>query len=344
MKLNAAGIVAASLVGSGIALARSQAPPRLDFGSWETLPDIPWPTSDMSVTAVGDVAYLVGGCAADQLWVEDWGLYACGGLNGGVTDESYAYNLTSGSSTTIASAPRRRYRHSAVAVGDEIYVLGGTDDSDGPIPEVDVYDTRTGLWRTEAALNMTLPVTDAAAFVVGGDKIHVVGGYEHYSYVPQVAMQVFDLANPSQGWTVPATGNLAVGRGDFGVLPIQLPPDNATPPASGGGDTAGPEEPAAFMAIGGFDASFVAPLSSTEIFHVANGTWTAGPSLVLPRADKAMVVVGGFPYVLGGETTSDNAGAVPVKDIEVLADPALGWEQDPSGELDLHKFRFSAVE
>lgn len=74
------------------------------------------------------------------------------------------------------------------------------------------------------------------------------------------------------------------------------------------------------------------------------GTWTAGPSLVLPRADKAMVVVGGFPYVLGGETTSDNAGAVPVKDIEVLANPAIGWEQDPSGELDLHKFRFSAVE
>ena len=43
---------------------------------------------------------------------------------------------------------RPRYRHAAAAVGTDIYVFGGTDDTDAIVYHVDKFDTVSETWST----------------------------------------------------------------------------------------------------------------------------------------------------------------------------------------------------
>lgn len=296
----------------------------IDFSSWESLPSMQYAASDMSVTVVDGIAYVIGGCVADQQYVDDFGVYACGGAAGGVTNRGFSYDITranEGDTTAIPSAPRERYRHMAVAIGEEVYVLGGTDDSEAPIAEIDIFNTVTGVWRTDTAMAMTTPVTDGAAFVVG-DRVHVCGGYKHYDYSIYNTTQVFDITNPEGGWTNAAELNTA--RGDFGIVEL----------ADGTGASS-------FLAVGGWDASFAAPLTSTEVYNVAADAWTAGPTLAVGRADKAIAAANNFVYVIGGE----GPGGLPINEIEYFDHSVAlaGGTFSAANALELDRFRFAAV-
>ncbi len=65
---SATSVSAMALLLAGAA-AVADAHSSLDFSTWDDLPDMPQATSDMTVTEVGGLAYLVGGCTADQLFV-----------------------------------------------------------------------------------------------------------------------------------------------------------------------------------------------------------------------------------------------------------------------------------
>ena len=61
--------------------------------------------------------------------------------------------------------PRIRYRHGAAAVGTDIYVFGGTDDSDAIIYHVDKFDTITETWSTLSQLMVDAYRDPAALYV-----------------------------------------------------------------------------------------------------------------------------------------------------------------------------------
>jgi hypothetical protein len=71
------------------------------------------------------------------------------------------------------SMPRARERMACAALGDRIYVVGGTVNM-VPSTVVDVLDTLAGEWTTLASELPTPPV--GAALIACGDSLHLLGG------------------------------------------------------------------------------------------------------------------------------------------------------------------------
>lgn len=122
--------------------------------------------SDMTATLNDDAIYVIGGCAENQIYINEthagqYPGYYCGFFEG-VTNRAEKYEPETDTWTTLADAPRKRYRHAAVNFGDFIYIFGGVNDTDQDMPEVDIYDTRTDTWTT-SDVPMTNPVRDLAA-------------------------------------------------------------------------------------------------------------------------------------------------------------------------------------
>ena len=120
----------------------------------------------MTATTVGQGIYVFGGCASNQVYIgqADFARYAglpmnnadvqnfyanyyCGMFDG-VSNSSDVYFPESHTWRTLPEMPRHRYRHAAAAVGTDIYVFGGTDDSDSIIYHVDKFDTVSETWST----------------------------------------------------------------------------------------------------------------------------------------------------------------------------------------------------
>ncbi len=90
------------------------------------------------------------------------------------------------------SMPRKRHRHSSVAIDGLIWIIGGQDEHGSVVNEIDVYDSVREEWRTlETGLEVvevpdsvdgTSPtnrghVSDHCAFKIGGN-IFITGGYD----------------------------------------------------------------------------------------------------------------------------------------------------------------------
>ncbi|CAJ1340223.1 unnamed protein product [Effrenium voratum] len=143
---------------------------------------MPSSRSDLTATTVGDGIYLIGGCANDQEWSVGADMYLCSGL----TKKVDKYLPASDSFEALTDAPRTRYRHTAAAVGSQIFVFGGCDISDAIVTEVDVLDTQTGQWST-LSTSMPNATSDLSSFVSGG-KVYLLGG-----------LQPAQLRRPGQG-------------------------------------------------------------------------------------------------------------------------------------------------
>src|SRR5205814_8034996 len=72
-----------------------------------------------------------------------------------------------------AVSPAAREKSVAVAVGTDLYVLGGVNASGVLLARNDVYDTRTDLWRTARALPSARSGAAAANY---NGAIYVFGG------------------------------------------------------------------------------------------------------------------------------------------------------------------------
>lgn len=143
--------------------------PRED--QWRQGPEIPPDRQRGSVGAFlrGDKLYLVSGLTDGHRsgWVP-W------------FDE---YDFASGAWRKLPDAPRSRDHFQAVLIGDELYLAGGRrSGQDGSvfqhvIKEVDVFDFRTGRWRTLPSPEGDIPTPRAgtSALAVAGQVV-VIGG------------------------------------------------------------------------------------------------------------------------------------------------------------------------
>jgi hypothetical protein len=77
-----------------------------------------------------------------------------------------------------ANALRKRYRHGAVTIGGNIWVLGGLDSTKEWVKEVDMYDPGTDRWLYIGDLPTEFKVSDFAIYAAAnGEHIYVMGGY-----------------------------------------------------------------------------------------------------------------------------------------------------------------------
>mmetsp|Transcript_5705 Transcript_5705/g.8542 ORF Transcript_5705/g.8542 Transcript_5705/m.8542 type:complete len:677 (-) Transcript_5705:134-2164(-) len=69
----------------------------------------------------------------------------------GPTGENENEDETDDTSSSIYAAkemPRPRHKHSSVSINGKIWLLGGRDENDDPIPQIDIYDSIQNTWIT----------------------------------------------------------------------------------------------------------------------------------------------------------------------------------------------------
>tara|TARA_R110000868_G_scaffold67736_6_gene200781 strand:- start:14432 stop:15409 length:978 start_codon:yes stop_codon:yes gene_type:complete len=123
-------------------------------GAWSNGPKMPDVRVGHSLVCVDGKVYVIGGRgpSASRMFVFDIGA-----------------NEWSISKTAV---PFARSDSAAVAVGKDIYVIGGKDGS-GASSRVDIYDTSRGVWRSGPALPAP---RDGHVAALNADEIHVSGG------------------------------------------------------------------------------------------------------------------------------------------------------------------------
>lgn len=294
--------------------------------TWEDKQDMPMPFSDASASTVGDKVYLIGGCDSE------YGNTNLGGGYYGCTDLAthvLVYTPATDSwDTSKASMQVERFRHAAVVVGSDIFIVGGRDKTDTLMRTVLKYSTTADKWDLVAEFSEA--TSDNAGFEYDG-KVVVCGGYNQDYTLSETRCWVLDptQAQPTfQEWTP-----LAIGRGDFSIVRL--------------GKFA--------YAFGGFrtpDGEHWSDLGSIERIDpsVASSTasWTVqSANMTHPRADFAAAAMHNRVLALGGE--DGNAGDVDiagesVRHVEAYDTSAMEWlGEDHLMAIPHATFRFSGA-
>ena len=115
--------------------------------------------------------------------------------------------------TTLAPMTAARLGHATAVVDGKLYVIGGFNRDDGPLPSVECLDLET--WKWSEVAHMSTPRSDAGAAVLGGQIIVVGGCDERYQELSSV--ESFD---PATGiWT--AVASMSTVRSSHGVASAQ---------------------------------------------------------------------------------------------------------------------------
>jgi N-acetylneuraminic acid mutarotase len=189
--------------------------------------------------------------------------------------------------TAGAPMPTPRTEVTAAVLKDDIYVIGGFDESGQVTDIVEVYNIANNTWSTAAPLPEPLHHTAAASY---NDKIYVVGGYTA-PWSPTNKLFIYDPLqnNWQEGQPMPTS------RGALNVNFV-----NGT-----------------LYAIGG---SSDRPLSSNEAYDPSSNTWTPKALMPTARHHAGSAVVDGKIFVIGGrisgslENVSVNEAYEPEQD------------------------------
>lgn len=178
-----------------------------------------------------------------------------------------------GSWTAIEAMPAARQETAVIALGGEIYVLGGFNGSLQVVDTVEAYDPVADSWRAIADLPVTMHHANAA---VAGGKIVVAGFLTGTGFVADG--RVFSYDPGTNLWTEKASMPAGTERGASGT-------------AAAGSQV---------WVVGGYRGGSVAEVHVYDASVGTAGAWTAAASL--PQALDHLVAVasGGTVYALGG--------------------------------------------
>ena len=214
----------------------------------------------------------------------------------------------------LADGPRQEVGVAALA--GEIYVIGGFDESNAAVADVEAYNPTTNTWRRVAPLPMALHHPNVAA---ARGRIYVVGALTTgfaatgvvYEYDPGANAWAARASMPSgteRGAAATASigdriyvagGARGVAVNDFSVYDSTTNTWESLPALPTAREhffavTSGTR----IITIGGRTGSL---LAQVEIFDTATNQWTTGAPLPTPRGGHMGSIISGHVHVLGGE-------------------------------------------
>lgn len=304
----------------------------IDFASFVSAVDLPYPMSDMTAVTVpesyfttndGPRIYLMGGCVSDQTCQytnnTTKGIFCfCTKITGKVIYFTPQTNLYH----EVASMPFPRYRHVAAREGNYIYVAGGRNISDSIIKDVYRYDVVANSW--EFVVTWDNATSDGVAFTSTQDEyLYLVSGYnQNYGIVGNM-----DVLNTNTGNFLP-----------FGSFPSMNVPRGDTQVAS--------LFETQYYVIGGWstvdDDSFCHPSHVVEYYDVSTKKWTTTDQLHYGRGDLASGVLDNMIFAVGGEQKDASDAtcthSVPVKDVERYLYSNTSWVIEESIPSNIFRF------
>jgi len=223
-------------------------------------------------------------------------------------DNVWEFDPVADSWKALAPLPGKRGSAVAVEVGGKIYVIGGATTVEGSkdvaiigtgparvLTTNDVYDPATNKWESRSP--MALGRNHAFAGAVGG-KIYVIGGRTAHGFIT-VATNT-DIVEEYDPATNRWTG-----------LKAKMP----TPRSGGGWGTYGGK----IYVAGGevATAQLVGAFRAVEAFDPATNSWSAVPSMPMPRHGVAGAMIGNRFHLVSGMITSAAVGAGQDQHLEV---------------------------
>ncbi|MCA9670865.1 MAG: kelch repeat-containing protein [Myxococcales bacterium] len=246
-----------------------------------------------------------------------------------------------GSWRSLASLPAPQQECGVVALGGELYVVGGFGRASERLDRVVVYEPSADRWRDAAKLPVALHHPNIA---VHGGKIYVLGSLRGFEFRADGASFVYDPALDSWGDGPSMTagrergGGAAVTVGDaiyvFGGLRSGAKAEADRLDVNAGTWTVLAEMPdvADHLAggligekvylAGGRDGSIAAHRASLLIYDPQRDAYDRGPAMPTSRAGLAAAVAGAKLFVFGGEGNSAHPSGV--FDHNEAFDPATG--------------------
>mmetsp|Transcript_2170 Transcript_2170/g.5095 ORF Transcript_2170/g.5095 Transcript_2170/m.5095 type:complete len:498 (-) Transcript_2170:133-1626(-) len=183
----------------------------------------------------------------------------------GATAEDLVSKLSWESIEATMTTPRNRC--ASTVVKNELFVFGGSNDTDGCLSSIEVYNIDDDRWRTLPEL----PIARKGSVAVTVDnKILLIGGYNRYFFD---LMEILELQTHT--WSpLPSMKNKRAGccagvSGNFLIV-------------AGGSDERSER------------------LSSAELFDLNSHQWLDIPEMNYPHTYGAMTVIGTKAYIFGG--------------------------------------------
>ena len=203
-------------------------------------------------------------------------LYAIGGETAaGITNRVAVYDPLTNRWSDAAPKPTAVSNIGGVALGERIFVPGGTTTSGNPTNALEAYDPQGNAWEAHAPLPTALA---AYAMTVAGGRLVLFGGWDGLRY--RTETYLYDPV--ADRWT---TGTA-------------LPMPRAFAAAAVLEDLV--------YVVGGYDGEH--ELTTVTVYNPAlEGTgatpWSDGTPLTLPRGGLGVAVVGSRLYAIGGGWT-----------------------------------------
>ena len=217
--------------------------------------------------------------------------------------DAYEFNPATDSWKPLPPLPGKRGSAIAAEVGGKIYVIGGATTMEGAkepfftafgparvLGTNDVYDPATNKWESRSA--MSVPRNHAFSGVVNG-KIYVIGGRTGHGFILSATnTNVVEEYDPvSNMWSIPK---------------------ERMPTARSGG-ASGTDGRRIYVAGGEVTTTaLVGAYRAVEAYDPATNSWTALPSMPMPRHGVAGAVIGTRFHLVSGMIQS--AGALTFLD------------------------------
>jgi len=273
---------------------------------WTKKTSMPRPAHHAALAAANGKIYVMGGFIPPK----DTAIPVGGAWE--PIDNAWEYDPAADSWKSLPPLPGKRGSAIAAEVGGKIYVIGGATKVEGTkdpfftffgpsrvLGTNDVYDPATNKWQSREP--MSVPRNHAFSGVVNG-KIYVIGGRTGHGFIMAATnTDVVEEYNPiSNTWSAPKDRMpTARSGGASGTDGRRI--------YVAGGEVATKELVGAFKAVEAYD-----PLTNS---------WTALPSMPMPRHGMAGAVIGNRFYLVSGMMQS--AGAMTFLDPTLSTHTAL---------------------